>query len=1200
FMWGDEITFGLDTFELGKVKGNQLTFTISDVTDSAIKKTNIENLILRYGQESSQTIKIPQQVIEVFAQYPNEINSLIDLNLPNGGNLEGSEFKLPNDFNAQFENERTKEIDAQLKVSARSYNHILPYYAPKPRAGHVTESLQKIFNNVTSFHVFHDNQGFYGASGFARGMRAINLSNRAFPVVMARSDINKWLPFGEKQAWTREKKPYLPFHPDFKMRPIPVLDKNNTTFNLPFVTAGEIGKGKMVVMGNSLYPSILSCPDAYWASGDLRIDSQKKTCTVNNARGSDTRDDNGNMKQFFDNLFAWFTPDMQKGTVSVAHNIDEGTAALIHTAQGRKYPFFISDEFKFANVQKLSSGAFTGLDPANVQIVILQAYKPTEKADGTTWRFIADLEQPNLTQEDVTALIEYVNKGGNILLMDGIDDATNPEPIGRLVDAAGMSIGDDNVVPTEQSYCAEGYFCQPALPNLHMKGQYDLITLERFPDDNGKPPFTIETSSDGYADIVWNPPTNMPNLEIATYEAPKLDENGKPIANQMQTKYAHIFVKNDEEKAAAIAEIQKYTKMPLCTDPYEYEFNCIEERSGHGFNTRGNYGRKDFDRYEISPDVVASMLKSANLGDNVQRLADHEIYFRTKGKSGARLSLVELNQAYDSLSTWLWNDNPYAYEENIQDELGFKTLVTYLNCYTSDKHDNGPACTPELKKALTDNQMLLQNGELNPSYPLNYTEKPLTRLFLGRSFWDHKITVDTSAYPGKSGGTPTSGTVKIHVGAAKAVTGTAGNMQSTGYWAPQLSDVTVSGGVAAKIKVMLADDLTGKPEHETNLNRPPRMTKSFTHDGNSTTFQVPYGGLIYIQPTVTLDQPQVVNFELSGVEKAALWQDGSWQHSLNESSAPIAEFNSGSFIVTGAKNNFAQTDLEPLADGLNFFAEAASDFYGRDETTPNGQHRRFTYEELKGFQHRFTYDVQISIGAAHSGYPVMTSGFKATGNKLGLDPRDNWLLWHEVGHNLAAAPFSVTGGTEVTNNLLALYMQEMRENNPVMERVQSELPKMPTWLAENNTHAWANGNATSRLAMFAQLKIWASDNFNIDKWYAGSTKPAIYNDDQGWNMFKLMHRKARGDVIGDQGKNYCSKTQTNLKDADLLMVCASYVSGFDLSEFFSTWNPGESSNTLTDGRKVYNGGISSAGKEVLSQLRLAKPTKSPSAISSLK
>ncbi|MGL4733579.1 MAG: SslE/AcfD family lipoprotein zinc metalloprotease, partial [Enterovibrio sp.] len=1070
---------------------------------------------------------------------------------------------------------------------------------PKPRAGFVTESLQKIFNNVSSFHVFHDNQGYYGASGFARGMRALNLSNRAFPVVMARSDSNKWIPFGEKQAWTRENRPFLPAYPNVTMRPIPVVDKNNTTFNFPFVTAGEIGKGKIVMMGNSLYPSILSCPDAYWGNNDLAIDSNAKTCTVKNTSGSDTRDDNGNMLQFFDNLFAWFAPHVQKGSLSVAHNIEQGTAARSNIPEGIKYPFFISDKFNFADVQKLSSGNFSSLDPAAVQLVILQAYQPVAKGDGTTWRFIADLEQPNLTQEDVTALIEYVSGGGNILLMDAIDDATNPEPIGRLVDAAGMSVGDDNVAPTEQSYCKDSYYCSSPYPNLHMKGQYDLITLERFSDVDGKPPFTVETASDGFADIVWNPPESMSDLEVATYEIPKLDAQGQPIAGEMQTKYAHIFVKNDAEKAAAIAEIKQYTNMPLCADPYEYEFNCIDERSGHGFITRGNYGRKDFDRYQISPDVVTSMIKSANLGENVKRLAEHEIYFRTKGKSGARLPLVELNQAYDSLSTWLWNDNQYAYDESVQDELGFKTLVTYLNCYTANQHGSGAPCTPEVNALLTNNNMLLSSGELNPSYPLNYTEKPLTRLFLGRSFWDYDIRVDTSAYPGKSGGSATSGTARIHIG-AKAVTGTAGNMQSTGFWAPQLSDVTVSGGVPAQIKVMLADDLTGKPEHEKNLNRPPRMTKSFTHDGSTTTFKVPYGGLIYIQPTVSSAQPDVVPFTLSGVEKAAFWQDGRWLHSLNEASAPLAEFNSGSFILTSAKNNFFQTDLARLGQDLNFFADAASDFYGRDQTTSDGLHRRFTYADLQGFQHRFTYDVQISIGAAHSGYPVMASGFKASSDRLTLDPRDNWLLWHEVGHNLASAPFSVAGSSEVTNNLLALYMQELRENNPVMERVQTELPKMPMWLAQNSSHAWANGNATSRLAMFAQLKIWASDNFNIDTWYAGADKPTIYNDDQGWNMFKLMHRKARGDVIGDQSTNYCSKTQMGIKDADLLMVCASYVSGFDLSEFFSTWNPGESSNTLTDGTKVYNGGITEAGKQVLAQLRLPKPAVSPASISALK
>ena len=39
-------------------------------------------------------------------------------------------------------------------------------------------------------------------------------------------------------------------------------------------------------------------------------------------------------------------------------------------------------------------------------------------------------------------------------------------------------------------------------------------------------------------------------------------------------------------------------------------------------------------------------------------------------------------------------------------------------------------------------------GMMNPSYPLNYMEKPLTRLMLGRSWWDLNIKVDVEKYPG--------------------------------------------------------------------------------------------------------------------------------------------------------------------------------------------------------------------------------------------------------------------------------------------------------------------------------------------------------------------------------------------------------------------------------------------------------------------
>ncbi len=55
---------------------------------------------------------------------------------------------------------------------------------------------------------------------------------------------------------------------------------------------------------------------------------------------------------------------------------------------------------------------------------------------------------------------------------------------------------------------------------------------------------------------------------------------------------------------------------------------------------------------------------------------------------------------------------------------------------------------------------------------------------------------------------------------------------------------------------------------------------------------------------------------------------------------------------------------------------------------------------------------------------------------------------------------------------------------------------------------------------------------------------------KGWNLFQLMHRKARGDDVGNStfgGKNYCAESNGNA--ADTLMLCASRVAQTDLSEF---------------------------------------------------
>ncbi|BBM64707.1 hypothetical protein VA249_13530 [Vibrio alfacsensis] len=1188
YLWGDDLTFGIDTFEFGSVKGNKVSYKITDVTENAVEKNNIQSLLERYGKTDGDALVISDNVTTVFAEYPNVINELINLRLPNGGFIDGSGgMTVPDEFESQFESGLTAIIDAKLNLGVGTYSR-------KPRAvysmgsgTYVTDSLKAIFNNVKTFHVFHDNQGGYGATGWVRGNRMLNISNRAFPVMMDRNDVNKLIPFGERQVWTREGKPYIAAYEEIVMQAIPTVNSDNATYGLPFVVAGEIGLGKVVFMGNSMYPSILSCPNNYWANelNEVRIDTVSQECT-SGVTEQDARSDKGDMQRYFTNLFNWFSPE---GGHNVSTNIEQGVFAMANNTSGVRYDFFIDKSFGFESVTKVEQGDYVSLEPTEVPILILQAYGIDSAMNDNS----ANINDPKLNKDDITALINYINKGGNVLFMDGID-VNNPEPIARLADAAGVSIGGPNVANLSQSNCDPGIKWCNKSPRLNQKQEKEIVVLQRYDNlPGGNPPFTV--NDDG--SVTWASDTDMASTPFHVPQYEVIDSDGQ-VSNQ----YALIRVNNIEEREAAIRELQEaFVGTPVCSNEYEYEFNCIEVRSGTGIVERA-YGRPDFERVQFE---VSSMVKAANLGTNVQALADHELYYRTGGKQGIRLPITELNQTYDNLSTWLWNNNNYRFEPDApQDELGFKRLVQFMNCYTNNTYGGNAECPADLRTTLVVNNMIIGEGELegfvNPSYPLNYQEKPLTRIMLGRSFWDYRVKVDTTSYPTRpDSNVTTSATVSIETDGV-GVSFSAGNNQSTGMWLPQHEVGSVSGDTPAMITVMFADDLTGRAQHETNLNRPPRMTKTFNHTGGTTRIDTPYGGLVYIQP---LESNGVVQYTLNGVIKAPFYKEGRWVTEPSQSSVKIAEIDTGSFIYTTHVNNIQNTDLVQFSEDMNRFADAASDFYGRDEVTEEGAHRRFTYPELKEFRHRFVNDVQISIGAAHSGYPVMNSSFNAKSTNVPTQAKNDWLLWHEVGHNLASAPFNAPGSTEVTNNLLALYMQELegRNDNPRMDRIIFDIKKAPMWLDANDGHAWSHGDAGMRLVMFGQLKLWAKAHFKIDDWYSnGDVKPTIYGEDEGWNMFKLMHRKARGDVQGDNGgMNYCSSRETGLSNGDLMMVCSSYVSDYDLSDFFTAWNVGETSMTNPDGTKVYSGGISERGLSKLSELKLPKPEHSPLNVDSL-
>ena len=80
FVWGEKIYFGIDTFELGEVYGNKLTFSLTDLNPGHVGR-NSERLIQRFGQIDSSKVSIPDIVYETFEKFPNSINDIINLSL---------------------------------------------------------------------------------------------------------------------------------------------------------------------------------------------------------------------------------------------------------------------------------------------------------------------------------------------------------------------------------------------------------------------------------------------------------------------------------------------------------------------------------------------------------------------------------------------------------------------------------------------------------------------------------------------------------------------------------------------------------------------------------------------------------------------------------------------------------------------------------------------------------------------------------------------------------------------------------------------------------------------------------------------------------------------------------------------------------------------------------------------------------------
>ncbi|MGJ7033559.1 M60 family metallopeptidase [Niabella hirudinis] len=249
-----------------------------------------------------------------------------------------------------------------------------------------------------------------------------------------------------------------------------------------------------------------------------------------------------------------------------------------------------------------------------------------------------------------------------------------------------------------------------------------------------------------------------------------------------------------------------------------------------------------------------------------------------------------------------------------------------------------------------------------------------------------------------------------------------GNWLSTGMWAPAGELVTVEVpegiyGLEAQIGSH-TDNLSGKPD----LKRDPLIYNRRQLFPGKNYLRNLYGGLIYIIPSRPTGA--IVPITFSGVAKSASFflgktTDAEWQELVRKTTVPFFELVGKRIVFTLETAKLEQVPISSPGELMtlwdNTIKQVYWDWYGLTEGNPDVKNR------APFNQWRIVHDVQPSVGAQHSGFPVVamtTMNYFRQAVVPDLVKTQNWGTFHELGHNMQMhSTWTFAGNGEVSNNL---------------------------------------------------------------------------------------------------------------------------------------------------------------------------------------
>lgn len=375
------------------------------------------------------------------------------------------------------------------------------------------------------------------------------------------------------------------------------------------------------------------------------------------------------------------------------------------------------------------------------------------------------------------------------------------------------------------------------------------------------------------------------------------------------------------------------------------------------------------------------------------------------------------------------------------------------------------------------------------------------------------------------------------------VNGNWSGMLATGMYAVpgEIVEVTVPSQLVGKSYMIRIsgheDDIS---ENKEWLRMPSGIQRSFPITQATTQIASPYGGAIYIDLLDGADSktPRAygeLSVTIHGAIEAPYFvlgktSNAEWLSRIRQNPAPYAELVSNHVALSVPSSMIRQLDNpEELVKYWDDFV-AIQDWVGGTEQYRTGPDR-------------INFDVQISVGYLHAGYPIQGPyHVEASQNLLKLDvlrKEGEWGYFHEMGHEMQQQShlwggwydgngFTFEGGVEVTVNIFA----------------KAAMDKMAPFASTGQGSGWGWAPYAGRVLSKAKLAINDTNKSSFDQ---KDQYPFYFSlaDGFGWNVYRKVLSSYVNDAVNKTG----AFPKTNQEKKDQWLIRWSTISGYDMVDY---------------------------------------------------